>query len=156
MKTSWKSSRLICKCSNFALFCCQVSNSFPHIWRGLIIDVFLCLQADGHITGVGGGGGGGGGEGLISGSLRYLHWGSLLSTKIFSVLFNFLCNCWHLWSIGATCFLSLMSWIVIFDPITQCIIIFSQDNNNIGQQCKVSDQILLRTLKCVFNVLLIC
>ena len=32
---------------------------------------FFCLQADGHITGVGGGGGGG--EGLISGSLRYLH-----------------------------------------------------------------------------------
>ena len=29
------------------------SNSVPHIWRGLIIDVFLCLQADGHITGVG-------------------------------------------------------------------------------------------------------
>ena len=32
---------------------------------GLIIDVFLCLQADGHITGVGGGGGGGCWEGLF-------------------------------------------------------------------------------------------
>ena len=32
---------------------------------------FFCLQADGRITGLGGSAGGG--EGLISGSLRYLH-----------------------------------------------------------------------------------
>ena len=47
MKTSRKSSRLIYKCSNFALFCCQVSNSFRPWHRALIEGVIFlkCINA---------------------------------------------------------------------------------------------------------------
>ena len=41
MKTLWKSSRLIYKCSNFALFCCQKSNSFRPRHRALIEGVIF-------------------------------------------------------------------------------------------------------------------
>ena len=41
MKTLWKSSRLIYKCSNFALFCCQKSNSFRPWHRALIEGVIF-------------------------------------------------------------------------------------------------------------------
>ena len=46
-KTSWKSSRLISKCSNVALFCSQVSNSSRPWHRALIEGVFFrkCINA---------------------------------------------------------------------------------------------------------------
>ena len=46
-KTSLKSSRLIYKCSNFALFCCQVSNSSRPWHRALIEGVIFrkCINA---------------------------------------------------------------------------------------------------------------
>ena len=40
-KTSWKSSRLIYKCSNFAISCCQVSNSSLPWHRALIEGAIL-------------------------------------------------------------------------------------------------------------------
>ena len=40
-KTSWKSSRLIYKCSNFALFCCQVSSLSRPRHRALIEGVIF-------------------------------------------------------------------------------------------------------------------
>ena len=47
MKTPWKSCRLIYKCSNLALFCCQVSNSFRPWHRALIEGVIFlkCINA---------------------------------------------------------------------------------------------------------------
>ena len=46
-KTSWKSSRLIYKCSNFALFCCQVSSLSRPRHRALIEGVIFrkCINA---------------------------------------------------------------------------------------------------------------